>query len=183
MNSKAFTLIELLIVVAIIGILAAIAVPNFVNAQIRARVARVHTDQRAIGNALGMYNIDHNAFPSFLNWPTFAYVGVPQLTTPVAYMSVYPVDPFHRAEAGHGVPDTHKYVKMSYYNLDIMEETGQARGSTSFGVEEYRQGNHWGVRSFGPNRTADYDSARDVFPTYDMSNGLHSNGDIYRWGS
>ncbi len=179
---RAFTLIELLIVVAIIGILAAIAVPNFLNAQLRARVARVMNDQQAIGTALGMYQIDYNAFPPFLNWPDFAYVGVKELTTPTAYMADYPVDPFQSAKEGSGVPDTFKYIKMSYYNLDIMNQTGQARGNTSFGVKEYRQGHKWCVRSFGPNRLADYDSSLDVFPTYDMSNGLMSVGDIYRWG-
>ena len=39
-DEKAFTLIELLIVVAIIAILAAIAVPNLLEAQVRAKVAR-----------------------------------------------------------------------------------------------------------------------------------------------
>ncbi|HPO08766.1 MAG TPA: prepilin-type N-terminal cleavage/methylation domain-containing protein, partial [bacterium] len=62
---RAFTLIELLIVVAIIGILAAIAVPNFINAQERAKVGRARSDVRSIVNALEMYRLDNNNYPLF----------------------------------------------------------------------------------------------------------------------
>ena len=55
-----FTLIELLIVVAIIGILAAIAVPNFMNAQIRAKISRALADLRGIRTALESYAVDYN---------------------------------------------------------------------------------------------------------------------------
>lgn len=81
---KAFTLIELLIVVAIIAILAAIAVPNFLEAQTRAKVARILSDQRTYATALETYMIDNSAYP--LHWPytagTVNGVNYPNPTPP-----------------------------------------------------------------------------------------------------
>ncbi|MEO6327242.1 MAG: prepilin-type N-terminal cleavage/methylation domain-containing protein, partial [Thermoanaerobaculia bacterium] len=59
-NRKGFTLIELLIVVAIIGIIVAIAIPNLLNAIQRAKQKRTMADMRSIGTAIEAYAIDHN---------------------------------------------------------------------------------------------------------------------------
>ncbi|MDX1971130.1 MAG: prepilin-type N-terminal cleavage/methylation domain-containing protein [Candidatus Sumerlaeia bacterium] len=66
---KAFTLIELLIVVAIIAILAAIAVPNFLEAQTRAKVSRAVSDMRTLATALESYYVDNNKYPPFALGP------------------------------------------------------------------------------------------------------------------
>ena len=62
-KQKGFTLIELLIVVAIIGIIAAIAIPNLLNAINRGRQKRSMADMRAIATALEAYSGDFNFYP------------------------------------------------------------------------------------------------------------------------
>ncbi len=64
-REKGFTLIELLIVVAIIGIIAAIAVPNLLTAIQRSKRSRTAADMRAIGTGLGSYYVDYNQYPIY----------------------------------------------------------------------------------------------------------------------
>jgi type II secretion system protein G len=66
-NSKGFTLIELLIVVAIIGIIAAIAIPNLLNAIDRGKQKRSMADIRSIGTAVESYAVDNNVYPVAAN--------------------------------------------------------------------------------------------------------------------
>lgn len=96
---RAFTLIELLIVVAIIAILAAIAVPNFLEAQTRSKVSRARSDMRTLATGLEAYYVDNNTYPQSNgfavpvnstapgvggteNWPVLE-----QLSTPIAYVT------------------------------------------------------------------------------------------------
>jgi len=58
-----FTVIELLIVIAIISIIAAIAVPNLMSANIRARVSGVKADMGSIAIALEDYKVDYGEYP------------------------------------------------------------------------------------------------------------------------
>ena len=61
-NSKGFTLIELMIVVAIIGILAAIAIPNFMSYQCKSKQSEAKTNLGAIATSMESYNAEFNKY-------------------------------------------------------------------------------------------------------------------------
>ena len=81
-------------VVAIIALLAAIALPNFLEAQTRAKVSRAKADLRTVATALEAYRVDSNAYPP----NDGVYNVLPcQITTPVAYIATSRlVDPLQR---------------------------------------------------------------------------------------
>lgn len=96
LSKTGFTLIELLIVVAIISILTEIAITNYLQAQIRSKVANVKVALAVTATALEAYDVDNNDYP----WDFVGATGsggnnywVPNsLTTPVAYITTIPLD-------------------------------------------------------------------------------------------
>lgn len=59
-----FTLIEVMVVIVIIGIMAALVVPNLAGRQDQAQVTAAKSDLRALGNALELYKLDNFSYPS-----------------------------------------------------------------------------------------------------------------------
>jgi prepilin-type N-terminal cleavage/methylation domain-containing protein len=70
-NSQGFTLIELMIVIAIIGILAAIAIPNFIAYRNKSFCTRAESDANGISSAIA----DYFAIPSHVGTPTKAQLN------------------------------------------------------------------------------------------------------------
>lgn len=98
MKTNGFTLIELSIVVAIVGILASIAVPQFRNATNRANVSKAYFDFHTLRAAIEQYRLDRNAYPSARVYAGKRVYNFKErftaLTTPIAYLSEVPLDPF-----------------------------------------------------------------------------------------
>jgi general secretion pathway protein G len=85
---KGFTLIELMIVIAIIGTLAAIALPNYLNSRERAKITKAIADIRVFESAAYAYMVDHNRFPD-----TLIEAGLGNPVDPWGNMYVYyPID-------------------------------------------------------------------------------------------
>jgi prepilin-type N-terminal cleavage/methylation domain-containing protein len=93
---RAFTLVELLVVISLIAILALLAIPNFLDSEIRAKVSRAKADFRTLATGLEVYRVDHGRFPKG-NHSSRVLNPVPEshgyrptlerLTTPVAYLT------------------------------------------------------------------------------------------------
>jgi prepilin-type N-terminal cleavage/methylation domain-containing protein len=142
-RTRAFTLIELLIVVAIIAILAAIAVPNFLEAQVRSKVSRAQGDLRTIATGLESYKVDWNRYPA--DWVVNPAVAgdedlgtqlmcegflPPRLSTPVAYLSSVSIaDPFFQPG---GIPVTPLNWPVANLFYQSTEHSMRAAGSTVF---------------------------------------------------
>lgn len=183
---RAFTLIELLIVVGIIAILAGIAVVNFLDAQVRSKVAAVKNDLRVFAGSLEAYAVDHNAYPpskgvgdrassSYVLPVTLRFIPI---TTPVAYLTSIPKDRFIPND-GWGYDPT---WSDGYDYFDAEAAPAYGSGLTSGGA--------WRVCSAGPDlyqANAGMAMTHSTYPSalgvdYDPTNGTVSAGDLVRVG-
>lgn len=96
---KGFTLIEVMVVVVILGILAAIIVPKIMSRPEQARIVKVKQDVLAIQSALDLYKLDNSVYPStdqgldaLVNKPTTQ--PVPRNWKSDGYLQELPVDPW-----------------------------------------------------------------------------------------
>lgn len=210
MRMRAFTLIELLIVVAIIAILAAIAVPNFLEAQTRAKVSRVKSDMRAFASGMEAYAVDNNKYPipsdelgSTIDDPVGATDVNPfetrmptLLTTPIAYMTARITDPFAVTRS----TESRLYHCITWDYVQIRQNNAPATNWNLVWRRFYRdltsknppdEMKYFFV-SFGPDQDHDADiphtgpvSGPHVHgdgAAYDPTNGTVSNGDLFYFG-
>ena len=160
-RKSGFTLIELLIVVAIIGILAAIAVPNFLNAQIRAKVSKCVSEEKALAEACFMYALDNNMNVMHSDYSN-AHNG---LTTPVSYISHPMWDIFKNTPETSSLHGGLIHIEPFKWS----EDTAKLLPGV---VESFRGSSAALLLGVGP--------ARAYGPPYDASNGVQSVGGIYR---
>ena len=209
MKYKAFTLIELLIVVAIIAILAAIAVPNFLEAQVRSKVSRTKGDLRTVATAVELYTVDHNRTPTVLTgypgaqdrrggpsmvsktlagtkWNSYRFW---RITTPIAYISTLPLDVFALNGQTVQIDGTPSDSYDAFDYVDDRHDTDMGQGvNRGAGISS---GAKWRLASAGPDRIQCYGGSIAGYSRpemnrngidYDPTNGTVSRGDIVRVG-
>ncbi|EKD70766.1 MAG: hypothetical protein ACD_46C00405G0001 [uncultured bacterium] len=116
-QSSGFTLIEVMVVVVILGILAAIIVPNIMSRPEQARMVKVKQDLMAIQSALDLYKLDNSIYPTtdqglqaLVTKPTTQ--PVPRNWKSEGYLQELPMDPW--GEAYQYINDNDKAKIFSY---------------------------------------------------------------------
>lgn len=183
MHRKAFTLIELLIVVGIIAILAAIAIPNLLEAQTRSKIARAKSDLRTLATALEAYHTESHAYPDLIPPPEDIDTGgawlLKRLTTPIAYISSLPFDPFLPPAKPEPLmpPEGRKTYRYTAYPIPpdparvwSLASNGPDLSADTMGV----------YRGFSPTLFFGGDPMLSGWTLYDPTNGTLSRGDLFR---
>ena len=95
-NEKGFTLVEIMIVVAIIGLLAALAIPNFIKARNRSRDSICVNNMKVIASAIEQVAMEENLnilVAGVIGWNAAAAPGTFGCTGATAYLKIAPVCP------------------------------------------------------------------------------------------
>lgn len=181
---QAFTLIELLVVVAIIAILALIAVPNFIGALTKSRVARSQADIRSIGTAVTMYRADTGHIPPLdLSTSGTQVLLRPQhitrmyyLTTPIAYINASSMKSPFSYEHGYW-----------YYNWEFFVKENGVPQMFYWNDRSHGEPTTWMIDTIGPNGIQfPYEVLEGnliLFHDYNPSNGMVSAGIIQTHGT
>jgi len=123
-SKRGFTLIELMIVIAIIAILAAILIPNFIHARAEAQTAACEGNEKQIATAMEEYAVDNH--------------GLYTISLPAMYLVAAPKDPVNNsaytisisvpAAGSYQIADTGGHDKTTMGNLNVAAGTtcGQA---------------------------------------------------------